>query len=120
MRPNLDRLATIVVLQDAGFRLDEIAAVLEPGAFDNGKHILEAKLSEQRQRRDRLDRAIEGITHAIDCANPAPLECTGLRQHLDDALAAARQRNAALDAGMGPRSAASPRAALIVLDARGD
>ncbi|MFV0526215.1 MAG: MerR family transcriptional regulator [Acidimicrobiales bacterium] len=85
-----DRLATIVVLQEAGFRLDEIAAMLEPDAFVDGKQLLEEKLTELTDHRDRLDRAIGGIRHAIECSNPSPLECPGFRQHLDDALPARR------------------------------
>lgn len=81
-----DRLATIVVLQDAGFRLDEIFEILQPSAFSSGKRMLEEKAAELRQRRNQLDRAIEGIQHAIDCPSPSPLTCAGFRSHLDEAL----------------------------------
>lgn len=78
-----ERLATIVVLKDAGFRLDEIATLLEPDAFEPGKQLLEQKISELRERRDRLDDAIAGIGHAIECTNPNPFECGGFQAHLD-------------------------------------
>ena len=91
----LDRLATIVVLRDAGFRLDEIFRMLQPGAFSDGKGLLEEKASELRQRRNRLDRAIEGIQHAINCPSPSPLACAGFRDHLDDALPVQQQSRSA-------------------------
>ncbi|BAN01978.1 MerR family transcriptional regulator [Ilumatobacter coccineus] len=93
----LDRLATIVVLKGAGFRLDEIAALLAPDAFDDGKHRLEAKILELQATRTRLDRAIDGLTHALECPNPVPLDCPGFQQHVADALPVSRngERDAA-------------------------
>lgn len=104
-----DRLATIVVLQDAGFRLDEIAELLHPDAFTDGKQPLETKLVELQRRRDQLDAAIGGIQHAIDCPNPTPLQCAGFRRHLDDALPVHDHSGAASAANPHPDGASTRR-----------
>ena len=69
----LDRLAEIVLLQRSGFQLDEIAELLRPGAFDDGKQALQEKLNQLVVRRRHLDEAIEGIRHALACPAPSPL-----------------------------------------------
>lgn len=78
----IERIAVIVVCQRSGFTLTEIGALLAPGAFDAGKSQLEGKLLELRQRRADLDKAIDGIEHALACQHPSPLECPSFRNRL--------------------------------------
>lgn len=82
----LDQIAIIVTLQRAGFTLAEIGELLAAGAFSDGKGALHQKLDRLRQQRRDLDRAIEGIEHAIACPAPSPLECKGFWAHLAGVL----------------------------------
>lgn len=82
----IDRIAIIVVCQQAGFSLREIADLLDPATFEDGKGLLTDKLEELRSQRMALDRAIEGIQHALECSSPSPIECDGFRAHLHDVL----------------------------------
>lgn len=82
----LARIAVIVTMQRSGFTLEEIRGLLTPGAFAGGKEALQQKLDDLVHRRQELDRAIEGIEHAIACPAPSPLECDGFRHHLDGVL----------------------------------
>jgi DNA-binding transcriptional MerR regulator len=79
-------IAVIVVAQQSGFSLDEIAGLLEPGAFSDGKELLQRKLTELQARRDDLDRAIAGLEHALACTHPSPLDCPNFGAHLSDVL----------------------------------
>lgn len=82
----MTRISLIVVSKRAGFSLTEIAAMLAPGAFTEGKDLLEVKLEELRQRRAELDAAITGLEHAIACPAASPLECERFRSTLPDVL----------------------------------
>ena len=86
----LNRIAVIVVCQRSGFSLADIAKVLAPGAFDEGKGLLEEKLTELQQRRDDLDRAIDGIQHALTCRHRSPLDCPDFHEELAGVLPVAR------------------------------
>lgn len=88
----LTRISLIVVSKRAGFSLGETATILAPGAFDNGKHLLESKLDELRRRRVELDASIAGIEHAIACPAPSPVECEHFRATLPDVLPVAPTR----------------------------
>ncbi len=82
----LDTIAVIVVSQRSGFTLAEIRELLAPSAFDGGKHRLVAKLVELRRRRDELDRAIDGLEHAVSCPQPSPLDCDRFRELIAEVL----------------------------------
>ncbi len=82
----LERVAVIVVCQRAGFTLDEIAGLLAPGAFTEGKAQIEGKLEELRSRQHQLAEAIDGLEHALACPEPSPLECDGFRRKLGGVL----------------------------------
>ena len=86
----INRIAVIVVCQRSGFSLADIAKVLKPDAFDGGKGLLEAKLAELQQRRDYLDRAIDGIQHALTCQHRSPLDCPEFHEELAGVLPVAR------------------------------
>ena len=90
-----DRIATILLLQRSGFSLSEIQQLLAPQAFDDGKAALEQKLASLLDQRRLLDEAINGLTHAIACPAPSPLDCEGFRRHLDYVLPVRRPRDGA-------------------------
>lgn len=81
-----DRIALIVISQRSGFTLAEIAGLLDPATWRDGKGALEAKLDELKERRRELDRAITGLEHALACRHPSPLECPDFTAGLQDVL----------------------------------
>jgi len=87
----LGRIAMIVTMQRSGFTLSEISELLAPDAFAQGKGVLQDKLDALLDQRKELDRAIEGIEHAIACPAPSPLECDGFHRHLDGVLPVKRR-----------------------------
>lgn len=91
----LARIAIIVTMQRSGFTLEEIRGLLTPDAFAEGKDALAQKLAALTKQRRELDRAIEGIEHAIACSAPSPLECEGFRHHLDGVLPVRQRRGPA-------------------------
>jgi DNA-binding transcriptional MerR regulator len=82
----IQRIAFIVICQRSGFSLAEIADLLEPDAFAEGKHRLVSKVAELRQRRDNLSKAIDGIEHALTCSHESPLECPEFLAELPSVL----------------------------------
>ncbi|MEK9968341.1 MAG: helix-turn-helix domain-containing protein [Ferrovibrio sp.] len=77
----LDRLALIALGRQAGFSLEEIAAMFSP---DGRLRIRREKLSEKA---DELDRTIlklaamrDGLRHAAVCKAPSHLECPTFRR----------------------------------------
>lgn len=99
----LETISIIVQCQRAGFTLAEIGALLEPDAFATGKHQLEAKLAELRERRQQLDAAITGLEHALACTAPSPLECATFTSRLLDVLPVNRTETAPPPAATPPR-----------------
>ncbi len=91
----LHRIAMIVTLQRSGFTLSEIGQLLTLDAFADGKGALQQKLDVLIEQRRELDRAIEGIEHALACPALSPLECDGFRRHLDGVLPVKRRRGEA-------------------------
>lgn len=86
----LDRIAVIVLFQQGGFTLAEIAGLLSPGAFEQGKGQLAEKLDRLRHQRSQLEAAISGLEHALACPESSPLECDDFRSMADAALPAGR------------------------------
>lgn len=82
----IDRIAIIVTLQRSGFTLDEIGDLLSPDAFAHGKGALQVKLDALLDQRSELNRAIEGLEHAMACPALSRLQCDGFRLHLDGVL----------------------------------
>lgn len=82
----VERIGAIILLQRGGFSLAEIATLLTPTGWSEGKGGIEAKLSELQGRRDRLTEAIAGLEHALACAEPSPLECARFRAMIADVL----------------------------------
>lgn len=82
----LDRVAAIVLYQRGGFSLAEIADLLLPDAFADGKGQLAGKLEELRNRQAALRTAITGLEHALACPEPSPMECSHFRSMLGDVL----------------------------------
>lgn len=82
----LDEIAVVVVCQRSGFSLAEIARMMRPDAFADGKQLLVDKLTELEQQQALLGAAIDGLRHAMACQAPSPMECDGFRRHLDGVL----------------------------------
>lgn len=82
----LTRIAIIVICQRSQFSLAEIAEILCPNAFRDGKGLLVDKLDELKEQRAVLDQAISGIEHAIGCDHPAAIDCPGFQSHLEGVL----------------------------------
>lgn len=87
----LERLAIIVVCQEVGFTLKQIRALLEPGALAASRVCLEDKRRELLEQRARIDRAIDGLGHAIECTHATPLECPNFLSKLDGVLPVPRK-----------------------------
>lgn len=60
----LDRLRAIAAAQEAGFQLDEIAALLDGAPR---RDLVEKKLTEVRARIRRLQRVAEALEQAAEC-----------------------------------------------------
>lgn len=90
----LRTIAIVVLCQRSGFTLAEIAGLLAPGAFDDGKQPLADKLGDLQRLRADIDTAIDGLQHALDCPSPSPLNCPGFLRHLDGVLPAERGERA--------------------------
>lgn len=94
----LDRIAAIVICQQGGFTLAEIAALLARGALEESRCILVAKRQALLEERVRIDRALNGIDHALECTAPTPLECPHFRSKLEGVLPVPKRRgDAAFD-----------------------
>lgn len=82
----IDRLAVIVLCQQAGFRLDEIAKLLATGGESGWKDLVRAKLAEIRAQIDTLGAVEQGLTHALGCPSANVLRCGHFRAELDAVL----------------------------------
>lgn len=89
----VQRIGVIVLCQQAGFSLAEIGELLAPHAFDVDKSLLVDKRRVLEERRQAIERAIEGIDHALTCENPSPIECPGFLAHADAVLPVGPQRS---------------------------
>lgn len=89
----LERLALIALGRQAGFSLDEIAAVFDPhGRID--RDMLTAKADEIDALIRRLDAMRDGLRHAAACPAPSHMECPTFQRIVKAAASGvlARQR----------------------------
>ncbi len=89
----VQRIGVIVLCQQAGFSLGEIGEMLDPDAFANDKALLVGKRRQLEERRRLIDRAIDGIDHALSCENDSPITCPGFLAHVDEVLPVDAQRS---------------------------
>jgi DNA-binding transcriptional MerR regulator len=82
----IDRLAVIVMCQQAGFRLDEISALLSTGGELSWKELAAAKLEEIRAQLAALEQMELALTHALKCPSDNVLRCEHFRAELDAVL----------------------------------
>lgn len=82
----LERLAMIVVGKQVGFTLEQIGDMLAPGGLGADRIPLRARYEALLAQRARLDRAIEGLAHALECQHPSPLDCPGFKEKLRGVL----------------------------------
>ncbi|MEM7426390.1 MAG: helix-turn-helix domain-containing protein [Pseudomonadota bacterium] len=87
----LQRLALITLGRNAGFSLEEIAAMLTPGGHAINRNRLSAKADELTRQIKQLTAMRDGLRHAANCPARDHLECPTFRRLLG--LAARRQRN---------------------------
>lgn len=78
----LERLALIMACKNAGFSLTEIKGLLGPGGVAEDRSALRAKRDELLAERARIDRALEGLEHAISCEHDNVLTCPRFKEEL--------------------------------------
>jgi len=71
----LERLALIALARNAGFSLDEIAAMFTPEGPDINKSLLLAKADELDEKIKELTAMRDGLRHAAACNAPSHFEC---------------------------------------------
>jgi DNA-binding transcriptional MerR regulator len=91
----LDRLALIALGRQAGFSLDEIAAMFDPrgmAVIDRG--MLMAKADEIDALVRRLSAMRDGLRHAAACPAPSHMECPTFRRIVKAAASGVLARRA--------------------------
>lgn len=78
----IERLAVIVLCQQAGFRLDEIGALLRTGGGLAWKDLARAKLAEIRSQMTSLRKIEKGLEHALECPSSNVLRCEHFQAEL--------------------------------------
>ena len=90
----LERLAVIALGRNAGFALDEIAAMFTPnGKVQIDRGLLAAKADELDQRIKKLKSMRDGLRHAAQCPAPSHLECPKFLRLLSVASKRASRRS---------------------------
>lgn len=89
----VQRIGVILLCQQAGFSLSEIGEMLQPGAFADDKALLIDKRRQLEERRRMIDRAIDGIDHALSCAHDSPITCPDFLAHVNEVLPVDAQRS---------------------------
>ena len=74
----IGRVEFIRRCQESGFSLDEIGGILDPDS-DDWRSAVDAKLTELRDRRRRLDETIALLTEVCACGCVAVDQCDSLR-----------------------------------------
>jgi len=84
----LSRIAVIVLCQQAGFTLPEIAEVLATGGGPEWRALVADKLNEVTRSIADLTTVAEGLAHALDCPSQELLRCPHFLTELDRVLPA--------------------------------
>jgi DNA-binding transcriptional MerR regulator len=79
-------LAVILVCQRSGFTLAEIGEIISSANDGAWRDIAAAKLAQLEARIADLQRARDGLHHALECPNPNIMRCEHFRANLDDVL----------------------------------
>lgn len=91
----LERLALIALGRQAGFSLDEIAAMFDPrGMAVIDRNMLTAKADEIDTLIQRLSAMRDGLRHAAACPAPSHMECPTFRRIVKAAASGALGRRA--------------------------
>lgn len=105
----IDRLALIVLCQQAGFQLQEIAELLAPGGGPAYENLVRAKQAKVRARIQALQAIEQGLTRALGCSSGQVLCGEHLGAELDAVIPVERKENArgrsSLGASPGPPGA---------------
>lgn len=84
---SLRRLVFIGMLQDAGFSLDEIAAILGAERVTDWKRIARGRVADLDTQIDRLQRARDYLNGALQCRDDhAAMECPVMAEEIDRRL----------------------------------
>jgi DNA-binding transcriptional MerR regulator len=99
----LERLALIALGRQAGFSLDEIAAMFDPrGMAVIDRSMLAAKADDIDALIRRLSAMREGLRHAAACPAPSHMECPTFRRIVKAAASGALARRAGPVPRLGP------------------
>jgi AraC-like DNA-binding protein/DNA-binding transcriptional MerR regulator len=79
----IEQLAVISLLQQAGFRLEEIAELLAPGGGPAWRDVVRAKQAEGSSRVKALHAIERRLSHALICPDSDELRCEHLRADLE-------------------------------------
>ena len=91
----LERLALIALGRQAGFSLDEIAAMFDPrGMAVIDRDMLTAKAGEIDALIRRLEAMRDGLRHAAACPAPSHMECPAFQRIVRAAASGALARRA--------------------------
>lgn len=73
----VERVATVSLLQRAGFTLAEIARLTGPPSAPDGawRSAIQAKITELEQAREAIDQASMILQHALACPHPSIAAC---------------------------------------------
>jgi DNA-binding transcriptional MerR regulator len=83
----VDVLAAIILCQRSGFTLAEIDSLLTSKDSTAWKPLATAKIVELDAKIADLERARNGLRHALECPNPNIMRCEHFRANLDNVLA---------------------------------
>ncbi len=87
----IERLAVIVLCQQAGFRLEEIARLLATGGEPAWKDLVRAKQAEVQDQMRTLEAIERGLGHALGCPSDNVFRCQHFRAELDAVLPVERK-----------------------------
>lgn len=82
----LERLALIIACKGVGFSLNETKRLLGPDGVAQDRTALVEKRQELLAQRERIDRALDGLEHAITCDHENILECPRFKEKLRGVL----------------------------------
>jgi DNA-binding transcriptional MerR regulator len=83
----VDVLAVIILCQRSGFTLAEIDNLLTSTDSTAWKPLATAKIAELDSKIADLERARNGLRHALECPSPNIMRCEHFRSNLDNVLA---------------------------------
>ena len=87
------RVATILLLKDAGFRLDQISAMLDAPDGPARKDLLERHRDELDRRLARIEASRQIVQHGIDCPAEDFTRCPNFLRIVEEKAAGGKSEN---------------------------